>query len=69
MANKKSGYLRFKCRSCGALIKVPHPDPLHQLKKVAANDGDWSIGVHEDCDAERAGITDLIGCTFDEAGT
>lgn len=42
MVNKKPGYLRYKCKSCGA------------------------YGTHE-CDSQRLGLTELVGCTFDEA--
>lgn len=65
MANHKAGYLRYKCKSCGALVRIGCPDAALFMKKVAANDGDNRYGVHE-CDTERLGLTELIGCTFDE---
>lgn len=62
MANKKSGYLRLKCRGCGALVREPSVDIKHDLANRLASFAKPS--THE-CDDMRIGVLDLIGATFD----
>lgn len=68
MTEPRKGYLRFKCRSCGALIKETSPNVLLTMRRIVADKADvgGAIGLHENCDENRAGLTDLIGCTFDD---
>lgn len=62
MANKKSGYLRLKCRSCGALVREQTKDVRYDMEQQLAS---FAKPSSHECDDQRLGVLDLIGATFD----
>lgn len=62
MANKKSGNLRLRCRSCGALVREPSVDVNHDMENRLAS---FAKPTTHECDEQRLGVLDLVGATFD----
>lgn len=62
----KAGYLRYKCKGCGALVRFQHKDIRSKLTAIIRS---GTLTMTHECDDKRLGILDLIGCTFSDEAT
>lgn len=69
-----SGFLEYKCRRCGAIIKAAHVPNVYIAMARLITDGttpkEWGMTVRllqtHSCDDGNVGITDFIGVVRDE---